>query len=71
MLGELLKNRSNFKSNSVTGQLENPEGHKKYNQGLTGLFGDRYNHTINAAIQFISHIGFFRDLILQMKTDDN
>lgn len=35
------------------GQLENSEGHKKANKALTGLFGTKYNHTINSAIQFL------------------
>ena len=46
------------------GQLENPEGHRKINKGMTGFFGNKVNHAINAAIQFLIQFGFFREMVL-------
>ena len=46
------------------GQLENPEGHRKINKGMTGLFGNKVNHSINSAIQFLMQFSFYRDMVL-------
>lgn len=50
--------------NLVIGQLDNPEGHKKVNRALTGFFGNRINHVINSAIQFLMQFEFYRDLVI-------
>lgn len=58
------KNKCNKIKDIVMGQLENPEGHRKINKGMTGFFGDKVNHSINSAIQFLMQFVFFRDMIL-------
>ena len=51
----------------VIGHLENPEGHQKINSSFIGLFGDKHNHTINSAIQFLMQFSYFKDLIFSLK----
>jgi hypothetical protein len=40
-------------NNIVMGQLENSEGHRKISKALTGFFGDKKNHAVNSALQFL------------------
>lgn len=55
---------------AVTGQLENSEGHRRISKGLVGIFSDKYSHTINAAIQFLSHCRLIQQLMLQLRISE-
>jgi hypothetical protein len=49
------------------GQLENSEGHRKISRGLVGLFGSKYNYSVNSALQFLMHSRFLKALLLQLR----
>jgi hypothetical protein len=35
-----------------------------------GVFSDKYNHSINSAVQLLAHVGFLKDLLLRSRLDE-
>lgn len=52
---------------SVSGQIENSEAHRKISRGSVGIFSNQYNYTIHTALQFLSQCSYFADVILSLR----